>query len=97
MKVQHTTEMAISIIGGLLLLLHGIHGSIDAIAYFGAPAAQAVNAAGSSFASGEAAGYAAGAAVGHVFWPLSSLCFGVALLWLAARKRSQHEFAVPAA
>ena len=97
MKVQHRTEMTISIIGGLLLLLHGIHGSIEAIAYFRAPAVHAVSVAGSSFASGEAAGYAAGAAIDHVFWPLSSLFFGGALLWLAARKRLQHGSAAQAA
>lgn len=90
MKVQHKTEMAVLIIGGILLLLHGIHGSIAAFTYFAAPPAHAVSVGSSSFASGEAAGYAAGAAVGHVFWPLLSLCFGASLLWLAVSKRSHH-------
>lgn len=90
MKVQHKTEMAVLIIGGVLLLLHGIHGSVAAFTYFVAPAAHAVNLGSSSFASGETAGYVAGVTAGHVLWPLLSLCFGGALLWLAGCKRSHH-------
>lgn len=88
MKNQRKTEMLLLIFGGALLLLHGAHGTVQAIEYFTASAHHFVTASGSSFAASEAAGYRVGAAVGRVFWPLSSLCVGAGLLWLAASKRS---------
>lgn len=97
MKVQHKTEIAVLIIGGVLLLLHGIHGVVTAIAYFAAPAGHVVSLSGPGFAASEAAGYAAGTAAGHVIWPVLSLCFGIALLWLAVGKRVRHTRSASAA
>ncbi len=83
-------EMPILVSGGVLLLLHGVKSVVLAIEYFASFAPHALASSATSFGAAETAGYAAGAAVGHVFWPIFSLCVGAGLLWLAACKRSRR-------